>query len=35
MPFVQTEPEVSIFYRDWAAGAPVLFCGVRRDALAR
>jgi pimeloyl-ACP methyl ester carboxylesterase len=26
MPFVQTEPDVSLFYRDWGAGAPVLFC---------
>jgi non-heme chloroperoxidase len=26
MPFIQTEPNVSLFYRDWGAGAPVLFC---------
>ena len=26
MPFVQTESDVSLFYRDWGAGAPVLFC---------
>lgn len=26
MPFVHTEPDVSLFYRDWGAGAPVLFC---------
>jgi hypothetical protein len=32
MPFVQTGPEVSIFYREGGAGTPVLFCGVHRDA---
>jgi non-heme chloroperoxidase len=26
MPFVQTEPDGSLFYRDWGEGAPVLFC---------
>lgn len=26
MPFVQTAPDASLFYRDWGAGAPVLFC---------
>ena len=26
MSFVQTESEVSLFYRDWGAGTPVLFC---------
>jgi non-heme chloroperoxidase len=26
MPFVETESGVSLFYRDWGTGAPVLFC---------
>jgi non-heme chloroperoxidase len=26
MPFVNTESDVSVFYRDWGTGAPVLFC---------
>jgi non-heme chloroperoxidase len=26
MPFVQSESDVSLFYRDWGAGAPVVFC---------
>jgi non-heme chloroperoxidase len=26
MPFVETDSGVSLFYRDWGTGAPVLFC---------
>lgn len=26
MPFVHTESDVALFYRDWGAGTPVLFC---------
>src|SRR5438270_3659952 len=26
VPFVQTDSDVSLFYRDWGAGEPVLFC---------